>query len=189
MSLDLLFTTLPPFETARLHLRALTEADLDALYALYRQPEVAEYSDADPLTSMEEAEELLAYFQEAYAERAQARWGIVLKQTSALIGACAIFGFDMQHRRAEIGYELSSAYWGQGIMAEALRPMLAYSFTALDLHRIEAIVTPENTRSARLLEKLGFRHEGTLRQRFFFHDRFWDDAFYGVLKGEFLGKS
>ncbi|MDX1992511.1 MAG: GNAT family N-acetyltransferase [bacterium] len=182
---ETLYQPITIFNTERLYLRPLSEGDIQALFDLYCQPEVAEYSDAEPLNSLDEAEELLADFNDSFSRRTQIRWGIVVRATNTLIGTCAVFDFDEDNRRLEIGYELHSAYWGQGFMAEALRPVLAYGFKVLDLHRIEAVVTPENIRSTQLLMKLGFRHEGTLRERFFFRGRFWDDAFYGLLRSDF----
>ena len=87
---------------------------------------------------------------------------------------------------AETGYELHRAYWGQGIMAEAMSAVLTYGFTELGLHRIEADVAPENMRSKSLLLKLGFTFEGNLRQRYFFRGQFEDEHYFGLLKDEWL---
>jgi [ribosomal protein S5]-alanine N-acetyltransferase len=70
--------------------------------------------------------------------------------------------------------------------SEAMTALLTYGFTELGLHRIEASVAPQNTPSKDLLLKLGFTYEGNLRQRYFFHDHFEDEQFFGLLKGEWL---
>ncbi len=66
-------------------------------------------------------------------------------------------------------------------MTEALHAMLRYGFETFDLHRIEAVITPENHASSKLLEKLGFRQEGVLRQRSFYRGHYVDDVYFGLL--------
>jgi ribosomal-protein-alanine N-acetyltransferase len=82
-----------------------------------------------------------------------------------------------------MGYELARAYWRQGIMREALGAIITYAFTQTALHRIEAVVNDANAPSLALLLNLGFTLEGTLRQRFYFADRYWDDVYLGLLTG------
>jgi [ribosomal protein S5]-alanine N-acetyltransferase len=72
-------------------------------------------------------------------------------------------------------------------MTEAMAAILTYAFAELGLHRIEAVVDDVNERSKGLLRKLGFTHEGTLRQRFYFRDRFWDEHYFGLLSNEWHG--
>jgi ribosomal-protein-alanine N-acetyltransferase len=69
-------------------------------------------------------------------------------------------------------------------MAEALQTMLAYGFSTLKLHRIEALVVPGNERSVRVLEKLGFQEEGVLRGYGFWNDKFWDLRCFSLLAGD-----
>lgn len=59
-----------------------------------------------------------------------------------------------------LGYEIARSHEGRGLMTEALRAAIAYAFGPLNLHRIQAAYRPENTRSGRVLEKLGFVREG-----------------------------
>ncbi len=72
------------------------------------------------------------------------------------------------------------------MMTEAISAILTYGFTGLGLHRIEADVDLEHTRSKNLLLKPGFTYEGNLHQRFFFRDRFEDEHYLGLLKDEWL---
>ncbi len=83
-----------------------------------------------------------------------------------------------------MGYELARAYWRQGIMREALGAIITYAFANTEIHRIEAVVNGANESSKELLHALGFTLEGTLRQRFYFADRYWDDVYFGLLKDE-----
>jgi ribosomal-protein-alanine N-acetyltransferase len=69
-------------------------------------------------------------------------------------------------------------------MTETMSAILAYGFTELGLHRVEAIIDIANERSKGLLLKLGFTYEGNLRQRYYFRDRFEDEHYFGLLKDE-----
>jgi RimJ/RimL family protein N-acetyltransferase len=95
-----------------------------------------------------------------------------------------LFHPDLDNRRAELGYALGREHWGKGYMQEALRALLDYSFNELNLHRLEADVDPRNASSIRTLEKLGFRQEGYLRERWLVGGGIQDSLFYGLLRSE-----
>ena len=90
-------------------------------------------------------------------------WLVADRRGDAAIGSCSLFRFDARHRRAEVGYALRSDRWGRGLAAEAVALALDWGFRTLALHRIEAGIDPRNDASRRLLERLGFRREGLLR--------------------------
>lgn len=185
MTISEAFGAFPALETARLHLRRIGLDDTDALFDLYSSDAVAQYLDIDTLTDRSGAEELAGFFVRSYDEQFAIRWGIVLRSSNRLIGTCGYNGLDAENRRAEVGYDLLPAHWGQGIMAEALRAVLCYAFDAMDLHRVEAVTSPANLASRALLAKLGFTKEGCLRQRSFYRGGFRDDVFYGLLREEY----
>jgi ribosomal-protein-alanine N-acetyltransferase len=64
----------------------------------------------------------------------------------------------------EFGYEMADPRWGQGVVSEAAPAVIDHGFTAMSLHSIQAHTIADNHRSVRLLERLGFRLEGTLRE-------------------------
>lgn len=103
-----------------------------------------------------------------YAEIAQARSGewrlIRCRRSGEPLGAIGYNDAEPEHRRAELGYWLYPEHWGKGIMAEALRQWLILIYRTTDLHRLLAVVEEPNVRSARLLERAGFRYEGTARE-------------------------
>ena len=94
--------------------------------------------------SLAAVQEYIAERQGDYARRDAIRWGITLKDDDTLIGSCGFHHFDEGYHRAETGYILNRAYWGQGIMAEALAAILTYGFSEMGLHRIEAIIDIAN---------------------------------------------
>jgi len=140
----------------------------------------------EPHRSVDGPRQSLEQTQTRYARREAIRWGILIKGEDRILGSCSLHHFDPGFHRAEIGYELNHAYWGQGIMTEALSAILTYGFAELELHRIEAIIDSANERSKKLLLKLSFTYEGNLRQRSVFRGHFEDEHSFGLLRDEWL---
>jgi len=99
------------------------------------------------------------------------------------------FQFHVASRRAEIGYALGRPYWGSGYMHNAQQALLCYSFQTLALNRLEADIDPRNLASARTLERLGFKKEGHLRERWIANDEISDTYLYGLLRREWHAHS
>jgi RimJ/RimL family protein N-acetyltransferase len=169
-------------ETARLKLRPMDERDIPAHFALFSDPEVARYWSREPWLDVAQAEESIKAIMAAREDGSEARFGIELLSTGELIGNVGLHHFFGQNRRCEIGYALVSRVWGQGYATEALRAAIRHGFDALDLNRIEADIDPRNVGSGRVLEKLGFRKEGYMPERWFVFGEFADTVNYGLLK-------
>jgi ribosomal-protein-alanine N-acetyltransferase len=180
-----MFMQFPTIETPRLTLRQIVPGDAEALFATFSDPAVMEFYGDPPHHSIEDSRNLIQRQQQWYMQHEGIRWGITITGAEdTVIGSCGFFLFDEEFRRAEMGYELAQAYWRQGIMREALGAIITYAFANTDLHRIEAVVNGANEPSRALLLALGFALEGTLRQRFYFVNRYWDDLYFGLLKDE-----
>ena len=174
------FNTLS-IKTERLILRPLVEADGEALYAIYADPEVMRYWNTPPWTNHAQATDLIAKDIEALRRGQYIRLGIKLKGEKGIVGACSLFDFSEQCRRAEIGYILARAYWGRGIMLEALVELIDHAFDTLGLNRLEADIDPGNQASAKALKRFGFRKEGYLRERWIVAGQASDSELYGLL--------
>lgn len=183
------FGAMPRLETERLVLREIRPVqDLAALDDLFSDPEVARYTDTGPFESPEEAEEVMGWIGEIFAKRHGMRWALVLKSDEdAMIGTAGFNQWNRWNNSAEIAYDLQQALWGEGLMPEALAPMLRFGFEEMGLNRIEADVTVGNEASARVLEKLGFHQEGTLRQRGFWKGQYHDLALFSLLREDWEG--
>lgn len=183
------FQAMPRFETERLVLRQMDPiGDLDALFSLFADPDVARFTDTGPFETLEEAEEVMAWIGDIYDRKQGIRWAIAFEGVpDNLIGTGGFNIWNRDNSSAEIGYDLAQQHWGRGLMAEALRPMLGFGFRQMGLNRIEADVTVGNDASARVLEKLGFREEGLLRQRGFWKGEYHDLRFFGLLRDEWTG--
>ena len=180
---------LPRIDANRVSLRWISEVDVDAFYAIYSNPEVMRYWSTPPLADRQVAANLINKIQEDWKRRVILKWGIALRTDDQLIGSVTLFNLDFNHRRAEIGYALGRAHWGKGYMNEALMALLKYAFEVLDLHRIEADVDPRNAASIKTLERLGFRREGYLRERWQINGEIQDAYFYGLLRQEWKNES
>jgi ribosomal-protein-alanine N-acetyltransferase len=83
--------------------------------------------------------------------------------------------------RADVGYWLGKAYWGQGLMGEALGALLGYGFNELGYYKMEADVFSNNTRGRRLVESAGMTQEGTIRSAYLKSGETVDTVLYGIL--------
>lgn len=153
--------TFPTLSTPRLLLRELTLADAPAVFEHFADEAVTRYLDIEPCRSLQEAKDIIQF----HMDDSGCRWGLFEHHSKHLVGTC---GFHCwvpdQNTKAEIGYDLAQAYWGQGLMAEALAVALDFGFEAMDLAMIEATTEVANTRSIRLLGKCGFQQERALRR-------------------------
>jgi RimJ/RimL family protein N-acetyltransferase len=171
-----------PLLTERLRLRPLHASDAEALFAIFSDPKVMRYWSSEPWTSFEQAHTLIARDEAGLASGEHLRLGLVRREDGALLGTCSLFKIDRSCRRAELGYALASTAWGRGYMHEALKGVVDYAFNVLDLNRIEADIDPRNGSSARSLQRLGFTHEGLLRERWIVGLEVSDSAIYGLLR-------
>jgi ribosomal-protein-alanine N-acetyltransferase len=179
----------PQLQGKRVRLRGPREADADALFALFADPDVMRYWSRPPMTTRGEAEGLITEIDEGFARRTHLNWVVTLRQDDAVIGTCTLFRVEPRHRRAEIGYSLRSDHWGRGLASEAVALMLDWAFRTLGLHRIEADIDPRNDGSRRLLERLGFASEGVLRERYFVGDAVSDTELLGLLASDWAARS
>ena len=104
-----------------------------------------------------------------------------------LIGVVSADSFEPgTSHRAEIGYWLARAWWGQGVMTDAVRAYVRYAFDELQLLRLTAHVFEFNVGSARVLEKNGFKLEGRLRKHISKDGQLLDGRLYGLLKEDLI---
>ncbi len=177
----------PDLETERLLLRRLAPTDLNFLFAHFSHPQVDQFLvDADPVTTPEGAAEILDFFLRQDG-KGYNRWIMQSRSSGVPLGTLGFHGWDRRNRHVEIGYDLSPQYWGSGYMREAASAALAFAFDRMDVHRVEAMIHVENTRSIRLAETLGFQREGCLRGNFYHGGVFHDHYLYALLESDLPG--
>ena len=129
------------------------------------------------------AEQWIGTHQPKFEAGELANFAITLRRDGELAGAIGLV-INRRFDRAELGYWIGRPFWGRGLCTEAGRAVLEYGFTELDLNRIHASHLSRNPASGRVMEKLGMRREGILRQHAKKWDRYEDLAVYGLLTSE-----
>lgn len=171
-------------ETPRLYLRRWAKDDFGDFKELMMNPEVSNPAGMNPIDTELKAREL---FERSLPE--DGTFAVVLKETEKVIGQIK-FQDDFRRYKVNsisIGYELNQAYWGQGYMPEALAVMVKYAFEIKTVDIISIGHFTINSRSRRVIEKVGFKHEGTMRMGFKRYDGIaLDDELYSMTKAEYL---
>ena len=122
----------------------------------------------------------------AQFEHNAGRWIIAKETDDAYIGDIGFSGYAAAHHRAELGYRLSSGYWGRGIVSYFIGQLVEWGFDTLQYNRIEAMADTRNTASKQVLIKNHFIMEGTLRQYEYEGDGYADLEMYSILREDFL---
>ena len=175
-------------ETPRLILREFVVGDWPAVLAYQSDPRYLRLyawttrtkADVQPFVTVFVASQ-------AVEPRLKYQLAITLRDGGALAGSCGIRLAEPGARAADLGYEVSPEHWGRGYATEAARAMLEFGFGELGVRRVWAECVPENAASRRVMEKLGMRREGRLRQTQRYKGRWWDTLVYGILENEWRG--
>lgn len=172
------------FETPRLVLRPFRHADAADLFAVFSDPDVFRHIPVGDWKSVDEAHSRIARDMEKMSAGEYVRLAVERREDGRVLGEVLLFNLARTSRRAELGYALARSAWGLGYAGEALPPLVAFGFRELELNRMHATIDPRNGASARVLERLGFRLEGTQREHSVIRGEVSDDALYGLLRGE-----
>ncbi len=168
--------------TGRMRLRPISSSDVDALHALWTDPDVRRYLWDDRIIPRATVEEIVAQSLATFEADGYGFFALELQdQSGDLIGFCG-------HRRAEVDvagqvellYGIHPTYWGEGLVAEAAREVLRFGFESCDFDRVIAATDTPNQQSVRVLQKLGM----TFECRREFHGL--DTVFYSMTRSEFL---
>lgn len=157
--LQLNFNPFPILTTDRLTLRELRHSDEQEVYELRKDDEVNRFLAREKAKSIEDARKFITMILQKTRNNESILWAINQKGEDKLIGSIVYYNISAKDYRAEIGYELSPAQQGKGIMQEALEAVIQFGFDKLGFEIIEAWPTKENTRSILLLEKFDFKKE------------------------------
>lgn len=144
----------------RLSLHAPSMGDLDALAAMWSDPETMKYiGKGVPWTR----DEVHARLERAIRTQSEAHMTFWTVRTAGgqIIGQAGVVPIAFAGPEHELGYRFGREHWGHGYATEAARLAATYAFEALHLPELVAVAYPENTASRRVLEKVGFRETGT----------------------------
>lgn len=135
------------------------------------------------LSTVERARDHLCCAVERASKGEVFEWHLFVKE--ALCGSIRVKAIDGSDRKAKIGYFIDHRFAGRGIITSAVASVLEFCFGPLCLNRIELRCALENVASKRVAEKLGFLHEGVLRQAEYLNGVFVDQHIYGMLRQDF----
>jgi len=172
-------------ETERLTLRKWLLEDLDDFYEYARNPNVGPMAGWEPHSDKSVTLNILKSNIESD------NWAIVCKENNKVIGSLKI-GTCKKRKNINakyIGYALSADYWGKGLMTEAVKKVVSYAFEEMGIDLLSVWHFSINARSKRVVEKCGFRYEGTLRQAYeVYNGQIHDDVCYSITKSEYYAK-
>ncbi len=173
-------------ETERLTLRPWRLDDVDDVFAYAQDPEWARFLRVLPSPyARTDAEQFVA--RQVLSDRAsRPSWSVSLDGR-------AIGGINLrvhpEFRLAEIGYSIARVHWNRGFCSEAAGAVIDTAFRSLpELNRVRAMADEENSASQRVMEKLGMRKEGVLRQNRVERGVAVDEAWWGILRAEWDGR-
>jgi len=181
MERDALFKKFPYLKTERCDLQEVSLDCADDLFRIRSNPLGAHYISSawdDPL----KAENRIREWHKWFLDKEDITWGIFLHGNTRLIGYIK-YAYRRQYL-GMIGYHLDVEYWNKGIMTEVLKGVVRFLYDRTDAHRLQATVHCNHKSTGQVLRKLGFKKEGLLRGRAFWHGRFCDLYMYSLLRGE-----
>ncbi len=151
-------------------LRQQETKDIEPFFAYYTDPCVSQHILASSPTTLKEAGVEIQYCHDLFPTKRGIYWTLARKEDDMMIGAVGMY-INNSHHRAEICYDLAKHFWRQGIMTRALSSVIKFAFTHMEIHRIEAVTLKVNIGSTRILEKLGFNYEGTMKNYRYYSGR------------------
>ena len=176
-------------ETKRLILRQFKEGDSIAAFRNWTSDEkVIEYLRWPTHKSIEVTENILKEWINSYSNKDFYQWGIVLKECDdEPIGTISVVDKNEKSNIVHIGYCIGSKWWNQGIASEAFSGIIPFLFDEVKANRIESQHDPNNPNSGKVMQKCGFKYEGTLRQADFSNKGIVDASMYSLLSEEYYG--
>jgi len=170
----------PTLSTRRLHLRQFRADDAEAMHQCFADPEAMRFWDHSVHTKRVKTERAVRRFVNCTPSYYRF-WAVADAKTDRCLGLVNYHDGHIRNKRAAIGYIIDPAHQRKGIATEAISAMLDFCFGELGLHRLQAFIHPDNTASRRLVEKLGFRCEGRLRDNLRVGAGWRDDTLYALL--------
>jgi RimJ/RimL family protein N-acetyltransferase len=171
-------------------LRGIDKEDLPLFVSWLNDPDVRRYlSLYTPLSNAQEVK----WFEDL-ANHCLAEQPLMIEVQNEkgwkAVGDISYINVDQQSRNAELGVFIGDKeFWGKGIGTKAISLMLDYGFKTLNFHRVYLRVFAPNQRGVHCYEKIGFKHEGNMREAYFLDGEYVDDLFMSILKEEWRGKS
>ena len=147
-------------ETERLILRTWVDADLKPMFDINQDPKVMEYFPN--LQNLETTNKFITKMNNHFNTHGYSLYACVRKDNNEFIGFTGLLIVDFKTHfipATEIGWRLSSKHWGQGFAIEGAKAVLDYAFSELKIPEIVSFTAIGNTKSIRVMEKIGLHHK------------------------------
>lgn len=168
-------------QTSRLMMRQVRESDDKDMFEYTSNPEITRFLSWEPHTEITQARLYISHLIENYQLSTCYAWAIELRDIKKLIGIVRIFDVSFTNKRGELSYILNPAFQGKGFAVEAIRAVIEFCIGQVGLNRIQARCTPANFPSERVIQKLGMRYEGTLRDYWINKGIFTDAKLFALI--------
>ena len=146
----------PELETARLTLRKVTSLEAETILHIRSDASINQYIKRVAPKNIKDANAFIRKVNAGFEAGENIYWAICLKDDQQMIGSICLWHFNAEHKKAELGYDLKSAFQEQGIMTEAMQRILKFGYEKLKLTEMEAFTHFGNERSISLLMKNNF---------------------------------
>ena len=174
------------FYTQRLYIREYNKKDIDDFLRVIRQPKIYDTTYGIPRDySKMRARWWLRMIKLNRVNGFAYEYAVFLRETGEYVGNVGLINIDANHNHADISYYIDTAHNNMGIATEAAQEMLRYGFFELGHHKINGVCMSKNPASRRVMEKLGTRYEGTLRDDLLKDGIYCDLDRLSILKDEF----
>jgi len=179
------FEVFSELESDRLIFREVNPEDVEEIFKIYSDPEVARYDWFTPINTKDDALSIINHYKNEFKNKEEITWGVARKNDNKIIGYCNLGSFDDASIRSEIGYGFNREEWNKGYATETIKALVKFGFEVMNFNRIEATVTFGNEASVKALKKANFVQEGILRERTIMKGKLVDDVVLSILKKDY----
>ena len=177
----------PEIATDRLILRAFQMDDAQSALLNWASDEYVQRMYSEPVyETIDAAKGLIAGYIEKYAQPYYYRWAVIEKKSGECIGQIAIYLVVDRDHFCEIEYCIGSAFQRKGYCSEAVIAVRDFAFEHIHIHKMQVCHKAGNIASKRVIEKCGFRYDGTLRDYFYMDGQYVDRLFYSMVEDEWV---
>ncbi len=172
-------------ETDRLLLRKFKYEDNNSMRKNWiSNPNIQKIYSEPVYTTNKETKELLNRYIENYENKNYYRWNISIKGNNDSVGQIAYFLIDDKNHFGEIEYCIGEKFQNKGYITEAVKAIIGFGLKEIGLNKVQVCHKSNNPASRRVIEKSGFKYEGTLREYFYMDGEYIDRLYYSILKRE-----
>ena len=173
-------------ETNRLIIRPFKQSDAGKIYEACNDVEITKTTlgIAFPYT-LEDAKNFIEYTNDAMSDQKSYELAITLKENAdKVVGCISLMGIKRPSNKAELAYWVAKKYWNHGIATEAARAIIEYGFNTLNLNSIFARFLDNNPASGKVMQKIGMKYVGKMREHEYKSGQYYDVFYYEILKSD-----